>query len=108
MARLWLLPILTAVLAVSNSFPAAAFNWERFAGMDEALRACLSGHLSEGEIADLSSGERPASKPLRKKAKAAYRACDCPAPPAPYGGPLFDAMAQIDETVDMTAAMGRV
>lgn len=96
-----------AALAAS-ALPARAFEWGVFTGLDGGTRDCLLDRLDAGELERLETGDRPANRKLGKKAKAAYRACSCPALPIPYTGVIFDAMAQIDERVDMTRAMERV
>jgi hypothetical protein len=98
---LWLV-VFCALSATASADPL-------FATQDSGVRECLLRHLDEDELARLAQEGRPEDRKLRKRAKAAIAECRALALDLPeYDGPLFDAMAQIDGTVDMDAAMRRV
>ncbi|QGY38778.1 amidohydrolase family protein [Pseudodesulfovibrio cashew] len=72
------------------------------------VKACMEARLGAETMDDIRNGSRPEGKAARMAVRAAYEECaesaglsDVPV----YDGPLFDAMAQIDETVDMDKAM---
>jgi len=104
--------------------PVHAFEWGVFADSSPSMRDCLRQSLSERDLKVLakSGAERPKDKALRKKSKNAYKTCqraaldeapkilpvaagNCGSLPPPYDGPLFDAMTQIDERMDMANAI---
>ena len=85
--------LVVAVLLAAN--PARAGQMADFSDLTPEERACLLEYLDQGQLDQLALG-RPDSKSLRKKAKEAAASCLCPEAPAPYDGPLFDAMAQLD------------
>ncbi len=107
---------------------ARAIEWDMFADLAPALRACLDQQLGTEALSQLIAlgGQRPENKALRKNASRAFKSCResagevqppgappptekaCGALPAPYAGSLFDAMTQIDEREDMAAMVERV
>ena len=94
--------------------PARAFDGDRFAGASGPLLECLRTNLDPKTLKDAQNGIEPKDKKTRMRLKKAYQKCAAatgeglPKNIAPYSGPLFDAMSQIDETVDHDAAMQQV
>jgi len=87
---------------------ARAADWDTFSAPDAPTRACfLDQGLTSADLEELAGG-KPKSEGLRQRAKDALNACRCDALTPPYAGPLFDAMAQMDETVEMTSALEQV
>lgn len=115
---------LFVLFSLSAGSPAHAFDWGVFADLSPFIRDCLAQTLSERELKALAKlgADRPKDKAFRKKSAKAYKKCikaavdeapktlpmaagNCGSLPPPYDGPLFDAMTQIDDRMDMTSAI---
>ncbi|MCJ2164477.1 MULTISPECIES: amidohydrolase family protein [unclassified Pseudodesulfovibrio] len=72
---------------------------------------CMDSKLDADLMEQVRAGIRPKERNSRKMIREAYESClsagDYPKY-SRYDGPLFDAMSQIDETVDMDAAIRNV
>jgi len=119
-------PSLVCLAALLCLLPAAAGAMD-LAAIREAppeVRACMEERAGKETMDRAYAGRRLRERADRATVRDAYAACIGDASPAPaaesaptagtapktapYDGPLFDAMAQIDETVDMDQAMERV
>ena len=74
------------------------------------VHACMEDKVGAETMALIRAGKRPEEKADRKKVWKAYQSCLAvegggKTAIEPYDGPLFDAMSQIDETVDMDRAI---
>jgi len=91
---------------------ATALDFSRIADAPSEVIQCMEGKLEPETMASVRNGKRPKDYSTRKTIKKAYEKCLSATSGirgvTPYDGPLFDAMSQIDETVDMNAAMARV
>lgn len=117
MNRVRMIQLAAFFLLAAFVFPsfvlAGKIDWDVFTSLSPGMRQCLEQTLSKGQVAALAAGERPSSKKARKQAYKAYMLCMGRVGPAsggitPYDGPFFDAMSQIDETVNMMGAMSKV
>ncbi|MEF2231762.1 MAG: amidohydrolase family protein [Pseudodesulfovibrio sp.] len=89
----------------------AGWDFSLAASAPPDVQACMEEAVGAQTMDLLRSGGRPEDKATRMAVKKAYDRCQgktgAAAAPA-YDGPLFDAMSQIDETVDMDQAMALV
>ena len=111
--------ILALIVVMGLAWPAApapapALDETDVADLSPETWLCMEKSIGKEKVAALKNGELPTDKKGRKKLSRALESCagsGQSAPSghvAPYAGPLFDAMSQIDGTVDMDAAMDRV
>jgi hypothetical protein len=111
--RTFLSLIIILVLLLSAA-PGRAFDISLIAQSSSELQACISQKVGESVLESVIKGEMPKDKKIQKRLKKAYERCvlmtseTTPDDINPYTGPLFDAMSQIDETVDSEAAIQRV
>ncbi|MBI9080938.1 MAG: hypothetical protein JEY79_14515 [Pseudodesulfovibrio sp.] len=72
----------------------------------------MEGQLSPETMKLVRTGQRPEDRAVRKQIKNVYEGCLASSGGektfAAYDGPLFDAMSQIDDTVNMDKAMEAV
>jgi len=94
---------------VSN---ATAFDFSVISNASPEVLQCMEANLPTELMELVTAGKRPAERKIRKKIKTAYESCLTDTTVSSgfilYDGPLFDAMSQIDETVDMNKAMENV
>jgi len=108
---LWITTLATALLI---SVQAAAFDITRITEAPPELLKCLTQKIGSDKVTAILKGNPPEDKKSRRQLKKAYKQCalmtgaTIPKDIAPYTGPLFDAMSQIDGTVDHDAAIERV
>ena len=112
MVRVVWITILAAILLVSA--PAAAVDIAKIAEAPPELLECIAQKMGSDLVADILEGNPPTDKKSRRRLEKTYERCairtgaTVPKDITPYRGPLFDAMSQIDETVDHDAAIARV
>ncbi|QJB55260.1 amidohydrolase family protein [Pseudodesulfovibrio sp. zrk46] len=91
---------------------ATAFEFSEVSSASPEVLQCMEEKLESETMDYVRNGSRPKKKSVRKEIKTAYESCltdtDKPADVVAYDGPLFDAMSQIDETVNMNEAMDQV
>jgi hypothetical protein len=103
--------IFVAILLVMG--PAfAAFDFSSLPSAPPEVIQCMEKKLSPDAMKMVRSGERSKDRSVRKKIKKTYEKCSEAKTESvnvvKYQGPLFDAMSQIDEKVDMNRAISRV
>jgi len=107
----WLVTVTTALLF---SAQAAAFDTAQIAEAPPELLKCLAQKVGIDKVTAILEGNPPKDKKSRRRIKKAYEGCAMitgaaiPKDIISYSGPLFDAMSQIDETVDHRRAIARV
>jgi len=105
--------VLLAVLLAAMTAWAAGQDLAAVREAPPEVRACMEQRAGKEIMDRVYAGQRLRERADRAAVREAYATClgnGTAAVPkdAPYDGPLFDAMAQIDETVDMDRAMARV
>jgi len=96
------------------TFSGRAEGFDAYLNLNPEMRACLLGVLGEHALERLKSGNVPEDGRKLRKADEVYARCvikvdqGIPAGVDYYDGPFFDAMSQIDETVDMEDAIDAV
>lgn len=112
MARfLWISTLATVLLI---SVQAVAFDISKIAEAPPELLECLAEKIGSDKVTAILNGNPPTDKKSRRQLKKTYERCavmtgaTIPKDITPYLGPLFDAMSQIDGTVDHAAAIERV
>lgn len=108
---IWIATLTTVMLI---SVRAAAFDLTKIAEAPQELLECLAQKIGSDTVTAILNGTPPADKKSLRRLKNTYERCalktgaTIPKDITPYEGPLFDAMSQIDETVDRDAAIERV
>ncbi len=98
-----------AVLLMSSNCWAVDF--EAYQNLSPEMYDCIEGKLGSKMLGQLEAGIVPTDKAKWIKADKVFARCmykvgqGIPSGVAYYDGPFFDAMSQIDETVDMGAAI---
>lgn len=107
-------PFLAVLCLLLAASPATAERIEiDYPGLSPAMRQCLDEKLAPETLDKLRSGAKIRDRSESKRIKKAFQGCQAstgltlPGEAALYDGPLFDAMSQIDESVDMDMAMSR-
>lgn len=94
--------------------PGYAFNVDKLKTASPEVLDCIREKVGDKVLKAALEGEEPEDKKTRKKLKKAYERCATmtgdafPKDIKPYQGSLFDAMSQIDETVNAESAMASV
>ncbi len=103
---------IAAVLLLLFAGQAAAFDFTAITSAPPEIMACMENELEPETMERIKAGQRPDDRNERKIIKKSYDKCLAATHPSKgigtYDGPLFDAMSQIDETVDMKKAMANV
>lgn len=111
-SRLSLLSFLALALIVLPAFGVSAYDFSVVSQASPEVMLCMERQLPSEVMELILSGQRPEDRAIRKQIKKAYEGCLVPSGGEElnvvYDGPLFDAMSQIDETVDMDRAMDAV
>lgn len=106
--RIW---VVITLLLVVYAQQTSAFDWDTIVTAPPAVHQCMAGKLDNEQMQQVRDGVLPEKRSERKKIKRAYDKCSTAVSVStytPYDGPLFDAMSQIDETVDMNKAIANV
>jgi len=114
MIRVVWIATLATVLLISVQAQAAAFDIAKITEAPPELLECIAQKIGSDEVTEIVKGNPPRDKKSIRRLKKAYERCSLktgatiPKDISPYSGPLFDAMSQIDETVDHAAAIASV
>lgn len=103
---------LAALLCLLPATRAHCVDFQQVFSAPPAVQACMEKQLNPETMALIRAGKRPEQRADRKAVWKVYDACvttgEGSQDIAPYDGPLFDAMSQIDDTVSMDQAMESV
>ncbi|WP_319471604.1 amidohydrolase family protein [uncultured Pseudodesulfovibrio sp.] len=104
--------LMAATLLLLFAGQVAAFDYSTLPSAPPEMHQCMKEKLDTGKMEYVHSGQRPKDKRTRKAIRTTYEMCLAAAGTSrdnpTYDGPLFDAMSQIDEMVDMDQAIRNV
>ncbi len=104
--------IMAATLLLFFAGQVAAFDYSALPSAPPEMHQCMEEKLDSKIMGYVYSGQRPKDKQTRKTIKKTYETCFTATNKSrgipTYDGPLFDAMSQIDETVNMDQAIRNV
>ncbi|MBW2558934.1 MAG: amidohydrolase family protein [Deltaproteobacteria bacterium] len=110
----WKISLTVFFVLVLFCMQAYSFDISQIREASPELLNCLAERIGDKTLNSVLKGNPPKNKKTQKKLKKAYYRCaamtseNIPKDITPYSGPLFDAISQIDETVDSKAAIIRV